>query len=168
MIAALRRYGLLLMHDRERPSVSALVAGGPVRGSWWAHPKGRAIFRAANTLHDHPDVVAVKLIDGKVTFVHRRLWPALNAVALAASTKGLSSAARRLLARVRRVGELRASGPAVKELERRLLVRTAQVHTERGAHELVVRPWSLRTRSMTLARARAVLEKSCARAALPW
>lgn len=167
MLSALRRYGLLLLHDRDLPSVSTIVAGAPVRGSWWSHPKGRAIYRAANALYAHRDVVAVKLVKGKVTFVHRRLWPALAAVARAATTKGLSPAARRLLARARK-GEVRAHGPAVKELERRLLVRTEQVHTETGAHELAVRPWSLRARRMSPAKARAVLEKICARGALPW
>lgn len=161
VLTALRRRGLLLLHDAELPSVSGIVAGGPVRGSWWAHPKGHAIFRAANELHDRRDVVAVKLVKGKVTFVHRRLWPALQALARAATTRGLSPAARRLLRRV----PCRASGPAVRELERRLLVMTEQVHTETGAHELVVRPWSLRARPMALA---AALEKLGALGAAPW
>jgi len=32
---------------------------------------------AAEAVCDSPDVLVCKLIDGKVTYVHRRLWPAL-------------------------------------------------------------------------------------------
>ena len=59
------------------PSLAEAVAGGPIRGSWWSHPKGREIFRAASVVCESPDVLVCKLIEGKVTYVHRRLWPAL-------------------------------------------------------------------------------------------
>lgn len=26
------------------PSIAAAIAAGPIRGSWWGHPQGRAIF----------------------------------------------------------------------------------------------------------------------------
>ena len=38
----LKRYGLLLVTDARLPSLVALVAGAPVRGSWWSHPRGKA------------------------------------------------------------------------------------------------------------------------------
>jgi hypothetical protein len=59
------------------PSMAEAIAGGPIRGSWWAHPKGEEIFLAAEAVGDSSDVLVCKLIDGKVTYVHRRLWPAL-------------------------------------------------------------------------------------------
>jgi hypothetical protein len=59
------------------PSIAEAIAGEPIRGSWWAHAKGRDIFRALRALDDDRDVLCFKLVDGKVTFVHRRLWPAL-------------------------------------------------------------------------------------------
>jgi hypothetical protein len=59
------------------PSLAEAVAGAPIRGSWWAHPRGQEIFRALNQVADSPDVLCFKLVAGKVTFVHRRLWPAL-------------------------------------------------------------------------------------------
>ena len=39
--------------------------------------RDRAIFDAANAICESPEVLVCKLIDGKVTYVHRRLWPAL-------------------------------------------------------------------------------------------
>jgi hypothetical protein len=57
--------------------------------------------------------------------------------------RGLSAAARRLLASVDRSKEpVRAAGPAVRELETRILVHTGQVHTESGRHETALEAWS--------------------------
>ena len=63
------------------PNVAELVAGEPIRGSWWGHPAGHAIFDALQTLSESPDVVRLRLVNGKVTLVHRRVWPALVRVA---------------------------------------------------------------------------------------
>ena len=59
------------------PNVAQLVAGEPITGSWWAHPASHEIFEAINRLADSPDVARMRLVNNKVTLVHRRLWPAL-------------------------------------------------------------------------------------------
>jgi hypothetical protein len=63
------------------PSLAQAVAGEPVRGSWWAHPKANDIFRLSRSIRSSPDVLVCRLVDGKITYVHRRLWPALVRVA---------------------------------------------------------------------------------------
>ncbi len=146
LLAYLQTYGLLLQHDKALPSLSALVAGAPVHGSWWAHPQAHTIYALLNALAEHPDVLTVKLVLGKATFIHRRLWPALLAVACAHEAwqfAELSDQARALYDAVERQGVLRATGSYAKELERRLLVHSAQVHTEAGHHELQLTQWSL-------------------------
>jgi hypothetical protein len=81
-MAALVEHGILLESARgPLPNVAEMVAGEPIRGSWWAHPAGHAIFAALNSLADSPDVVRTRLVNGKVTLIHRRLWPALVRVA---------------------------------------------------------------------------------------
>lgn len=144
LVNTLQDHGLLLASDATLPSVATIVAGEPVRGSWWAHPKSHAIFAALSALSRHPDAIAIPLISGKVTFVHRRLWPALLAIALARErwqTAGLSPQARALLKSVDTCGELQASGGAVRELARRLLVRSEEVHTDKGSHAKRVEQW---------------------------
>ena len=47
------------------------------RGSWWGHPTGHEIFNALQDLLASQDVVATRLINGKVTLIHRRVWPAV-------------------------------------------------------------------------------------------
>jgi hypothetical protein len=136
-LTEIERWGLILLQDPRLPSLAGLIAGEPIRGSWWGHAAGNRIFEAAGILDDHADVATFKLVEKKVCFVHRRLWPALAAVGGAKArwqTDGLDDVARALLAQVEREGRVRASGKAAKALEERLLVAGEQVHTESGAH----------------------------------
>ena len=63
------------------PNLAEYVAGEPIRGSWWGHPAGHDIFAVLTHLMESPDLVATRLINDKITLVHRRLWPALVRVA---------------------------------------------------------------------------------------
>jgi hypothetical protein len=79
---ALIEHGMLLESARgPLPNVAEMIAGEAIRGSWWAHPRSHAIFAELNALADSPDVVRTRLVNGKVTLVHRRVWPALVRVA---------------------------------------------------------------------------------------
>ncbi|HEX9795135.1 MAG TPA: hypothetical protein VGC54_14220, partial [Planctomycetota bacterium] len=63
------------------PSVAQAVAGEAIAGSWWGHPAGRAIFAACEALRESPEVLTCKLVAGRVSYVHRRLWAPLAALA---------------------------------------------------------------------------------------
>jgi hypothetical protein len=77
-LAFIRKHGVVLEAAQGPvPSLAAVIAGGPLRGSWWSHPKSREIFAVTRAIRDSEDVLVCRLIKGKVTFVHRRLWPAL-------------------------------------------------------------------------------------------
>ena len=72
------RHGVVLASARGPiPSLASEVAGEPIVGSWWSHPKAQVIFETLSAIDDANDVRCFKLVDGKVTFVHRRVWPAL-------------------------------------------------------------------------------------------
>jgi hypothetical protein len=79
----IRKHGLVLQsaHVAGVPVLVDFIAGSGVRGSWWGHPKGREIFKVLREVHDSHDVVALRLIKGKLTLAHRRAWPALVALA---------------------------------------------------------------------------------------
>ncbi len=77
-VAFVEQHGVVLASARGPvPSVAEAVAGERIRGSWWGHARGREIFAALGAIADSDDVRCFRLVDGKVTFVHRRLWPAL-------------------------------------------------------------------------------------------
>jgi hypothetical protein len=75
-----KRYRRRVARDTRRSArfcVHAAIAGEPIRGSWWGHARGREIFAVTRAIRDNPDVLVCRLIDGKITYVHRRLWPVL-------------------------------------------------------------------------------------------
>ena len=77
-LAFIRKHGVVLEAAQGPvPSLAEVIAGEPVRGSWWSHPKGREIFAVTRAIRDSGEVLVCRLIKGKVTLVHRRLWPAL-------------------------------------------------------------------------------------------
>ncbi|HTC25495.1 hypothetical protein [Dyella sp.] len=73
-----REHGIVLVAARgPAPKLVEAIAGEPIRGSWWAHPKSHRIFKVLQQLGESPDILACRFVNGKVTFIHRRLWPAL-------------------------------------------------------------------------------------------
>ena len=53
------------------------IVGEPVRGNWWAHTRAGSAFQATRWVRESTDVLTCRLVDRKITFVHRRLWPSL-------------------------------------------------------------------------------------------
>lgn len=144
LVPWLAELGLLLQQDKFLPNVVTFITGESLSSSWWKHPQAHTVFRCLSELADHPDVLQTKLVAGKVTFVHRRLWPAVLAAATARAPwqlVGLSPAARKLLEQVESKGKTLAAGPPAQEIERRLLAHGEQVHTESGAHKTCVETW---------------------------
>jgi hypothetical protein len=151
------RIGLLLQHDRELPSFTALVAGGPIKGSWWGHPLGHDIYRLLGEFGRGSGLLSAKLINGKITYVHPRLWRAFLKLAQhdeSVRVRALSPLAKSLRIRVLRarrlrIDELAASGlatqrqltAAARELEEDVLVHADSVHTPSGAHAKVLQSW---------------------------
>ena len=77
-----RVQGIVLQSARGPvPNLAEYVAGEPIRGSWWGHASGHEIFAVLSRVLNSPDVIATRLVNGKVTLIYRRLWPALVRVA---------------------------------------------------------------------------------------
>ena len=81
-VAWIKKCGIAVESARASvPSLAHVVAGEPIRGSWWGHPKGNDIFLLSRVIRGSPDVLVCRLVDGKITYVHRRMWPALVSLA---------------------------------------------------------------------------------------
>jgi hypothetical protein len=77
-LAFVEEHGVVLMAARGPvPSLAEAIAGAPFRGSWWGHPRGQQMFRVFDAVSGTRDVLVCRLVGGRITFVHRRLWPAL-------------------------------------------------------------------------------------------
>lgn len=107
-------------------------------------------------------MLVTRLVAGKVTYLDDALRDAFLTVANSGEAwqkRGLSTAARALLAKVQR-GEVAARGAAARELQQRLLADAAEVHTESGKHEVRLRPWQRPSREMGLDDAKAMIERA--------
>ena len=155
---ALEKHGILLQTDAALPNVVSLLAAEQIRGSWWTHPLAQKIFAGLNKLQDHEDILFTKLISGKITLVHRRLWRDFLSIATARQAwqkRGLSPAARFLLRAVDQKQIVRTNeiewpkrlqpakiGVAAGELETRLLIHAEEFHTKSGMHAKLLEAWS--------------------------
>jgi len=77
-LAFIEAHGVVLLAARGPvPRLVEAIAGEPIKGSWWAHPASHRIFAVLQALEETGELLLCRLIEGKVTVVHRRLWPAL-------------------------------------------------------------------------------------------
>jgi hypothetical protein len=149
VVAAVAKGGLLFLSDPKRPNAIEVLTGAFPRGSWWSHPQANAIYGILQTVEDHPDVLMAKLLGGKVTLIHRKLWPALLAVVTAREpwqVSDLSAVVAQGLAALDEAEAADREPPALsrtvsKDLEARLLAHAESVHTASGKHETRLHPW---------------------------
>ena len=91
-LSFVRRHGIVLEGARGPvPNLAEAAAGGPIRGSWWGHEKGKQIFWLTRAVRDSPQVLVCRLVGGKVTYVHRRLWPAVVRLARVFGNRNLAA-----------------------------------------------------------------------------
>ena len=77
-LGCLDRHGVILESAQGPvPSLAAAVAGEALRGSWWGHEKSEQIFLLTRQMRAAKEVLICRLVNGRITYVHRRLWPAL-------------------------------------------------------------------------------------------
>jgi len=149
VVAAVAERGLLFLSDPKRANAIEVLTGEFPRGSWWSHPQANAIYDVLQSVEKHPDLLLAKLLAGKVTFIHRALWPALLAVVTAREpwqVEGLSPGAAQALAGLDQAAQSGGALPpfsrtAGKELESHLLARAENVHGASGRHETRLEPW---------------------------
>jgi hypothetical protein len=77
-IAFVRKHGVVLESaNGPVPALVQAIIGSNIKGSWWAHPRGKEIFGITRAVRASDQILVCRLIAGKVTLVHQRLWPAL-------------------------------------------------------------------------------------------
>ncbi len=128
------------------PSVTTLIVGEPVEGSWWSHPKANLIFNAIEDID--AEVATVKLVRKKNTLVARSLWQDLCNLGHARERwqlDGLDPAALMMLETVEAATQPvvfdKASKAFAAQLDDRLLAYGAGVHTDAGHHVRAYQSW---------------------------
>ena len=155
VLEMLRKFGVILETDKAFPSITGMMVGEPIHGSWWSHPMANDIYMLSQRLIHHHDAVFLKLLSGKTSYVHRRLWPELIAIGTAQENwqvDGLSASAKSMLNKAEERGCLRMDeikdhrtakekGADARALELRLLVFGDDVHTDSGKHVKRIETW---------------------------
>src|SRR5437879_4971477 len=73
-----QKHGVVLASGKGRvPRLSEAIVSGSMAGSWLSHPKAHQTFAVLQAVVESRDVLVCRLVGGKVSLVHRRLWPAL-------------------------------------------------------------------------------------------
>jgi hypothetical protein len=81
-LSFIRKQGVVLASAKGPvPRLTEAIVGGPIKGTWWAHPGSHRIYAVLQAVTASKDVLVCRLVNGKVTLVHRRLWPAVARVA---------------------------------------------------------------------------------------
>jgi hypothetical protein len=78
-LAFIEEHGVVLVVAGRGPvpRLVEVILGEPIKGTWWAHPASHRIFAVLQAVEESGDLLVCRLVEGKVTLVHRRLWPAL-------------------------------------------------------------------------------------------
>ena len=89
-IEFVKEHGVVLEAARGPvPSLVEAIIGASVRGSWWGHHRAHEIFQLTRAMRSSPDVLVCRLVDGKITYVHRRLWTTQQGTIGAVLSKGI-------------------------------------------------------------------------------
>jgi hypothetical protein len=76
VVAFIRSHGVVLESAQgAEPSLAAHIAGSPIKGNWWSHKKSHQIFWLTQHVRASKAVLVCTLAHGKITYIHRRLWP---------------------------------------------------------------------------------------------
>jgi hypothetical protein len=83
-LAFVEQHGIVLEAARRGavPSLADAITGESLRGNWWSHPRRGEIFTLTRAVREAPHILTCRIVDGRVSFVHERLWPALARLAL--------------------------------------------------------------------------------------
>ena len=77
-----REQGVVLASAKGAvPRLIEAILGEPITGNWWGHPQGSLIYNVLAEVTKSDEVLVCRIVHGKITLVHKRLWPALVRVA---------------------------------------------------------------------------------------
>lgn len=81
-LAFVHQHGVVLVSAKGKvPRLTEAIVGEPITGSWWAHTQSRHIYTLLEAVTASEEVLVCRLLERKITLVHRRLWPALVRIA---------------------------------------------------------------------------------------
>ncbi len=73
-----KKHGAVFLSARgPLPNLADKIAGEPVAGQWKNHSEAFHLHRLSGFVQSSEDVLTCRLPGNKITYLHKRLWPAL-------------------------------------------------------------------------------------------
>jgi hypothetical protein len=159
----LKKNKILLLQDKVFPSIVTELIGKKIVGSWWGHPLANPIYNGLMWLEHNQPILIVKLIDGKVTYLHESLTPDLFSIVKepqAWQLNKLKDDELKLFKYIAKKKRITSDDESLKKLvvnpkksltvlEKKLLVFSAEEHTESGKHMKKYMTWDFSPYSVT-------------------
>lgn len=81
-LAFVAEHGVVLASAKGlAPRLIDVIAGEQIVGNWWSHRRASEIYNILVAVQESDGVLVCRLLAGKITLIHRRLWPALACLA---------------------------------------------------------------------------------------
>lgn len=151
----IEKYEIMLLQDKAFPNIINEITGQKILGSWWGHTQANSIYNGLMWLGHHRPVLTIKLLDGKVTYIHESRHLDIYSIVCQPrdwQTKKLKDDELQLLNFVLKkkeitIDDLKSIKP-IKEikksfvnLEKNLLIYATEEHTDSGRHKKKYMSW---------------------------
>lgn len=144
----LEKYKLILLQDKTFPNIVAEITGENIVGSWWGHPLANPIYNGLQWLEYNRSILAIKLIDGKVTYIHEDLFADIYSIVCKSrdwQTQKLKDEDQQILKYVSKKKKIMSDDSGLAKLskdpkksfvnlEKKLLIYSMEEHTDSGKH----------------------------------
>jgi hypothetical protein len=151
----LEKYELLLVQDKIFPNIVTEITGEKITGSWWGHPLANPIYNGLQWLEHNRPILTIKLIDGKVTYIHENLFTDIYSIVYKSrdwQMKKLKDEDQQILKYVSKNKKISSDDPGLVKLskdpkksfanlEKKLLIYSVEEHTDSGKHIKKYMPW---------------------------
>lgn len=145
-----------MLQDKSFPNIVSKIVGEKIAGSWWGHPLANPIYNGLGWLEHNHNILIIKLLDGKVTYVHESLFPDIYSIVSEARDWQLKKLKpdelklfkfvlkkKKVLSDDPNLGDLFSdSRKSFSTLEKKLLLYSVEEHTESGKHIKEYLPWN--------------------------
>jgi hypothetical protein len=146
---------ILLLQDKSFPNIVSKIVGKRIQGSWWGHPLANPIYNGLGWLEHNRNVLVIKLLDGKVTYVHESLFADIYSIVAEPrdwQLKKLKSDELALFKYISKKAKVVSDDSKLKDLvedskksfatlEKKLLVYSQEEHTASGKHVKEFMAW---------------------------
>lgn len=144
----LEKYKLLLLQDKVFPNIVTEITGESITGSWWGHSLANPIYNGLQWLDHNHSILTIKLIDGKVTYIHESLFADIYSIVCKSrdwQVKKLKDEDQQILKYVLKKKTITSDDSGLSKLskqpkksfvnlEKKLLIYSVEEHTDSGKH----------------------------------